>query len=392
MYKCIVYDKNNIRKVINVNLESQSDIIDYAYNNQLKLVSIKKEKNLIKNKKLKDKEIKILCKEISILIESGCEFIKLLYILKKQSKRKIKNLLNNISNNVQVGNSITNAFQNTKLFSKFFISILKVGEISGNLDVVMDKLSHYYDKEHKLKSQVKTILIYPVILIIISIISITFVLTSIIPSFQTIFVNNNISPPLFTKILINISIFLRDNLNYVIALIVIKDLLIFYMIKTNLSIRYKINKWKIKLPFIKEITKLIMTTRFARTLSILTNSGIQIIEAINISASVIENDFVNEKILIASESIKKGNKIAQSLDLAGVFPSLFISMINIGEESGRLEQTLNTITEFYDNELDIKIKQSMKLAEPIITIIIGVVIGACIIAMVVPMFDAVVSV
>ncbi|RDY24443.1 type II secretion system F family protein [Romboutsia maritimum] len=391
-YKCVVYDTYNIRKVIKFNLESKNDIVEYANNNNLKIVSIKENQIIKKGNKLKDKEIKILCKEMSILLRSGCEFTKLLYILKKQSKRKISNLLSNISSYIQIGNSITESFQRTNIFSKFFMSIIKVGEVSGNLDKVMDNLSYYYSKEHTLKSKIKTILIYPIILIIISIISMLFVLTSIIPSFQTIFTNNNISPPLFTKILINISIFLKNNLRYVIISILMLNIFIFYTLKTNKKLTYLVNKLKIKVPFIKDITQLVTTTRFARTLSILTSSGIQIIDAINISAGVIDNNFIYERIMKASDSIKKGHKIGESLNLANVFPELFISMINIGEESGRLEESLNTINEFYENELDIKIQQSMKLVEPVITIIIGVIIGACIIAMVMPMFDAVMAV
>lgn len=389
LYKCTVYDSNKKRKNIKINLESKEDINMYALNNNLNIVNIKESSNSTKYEKVKDKEISVLCKKIGILIESGCEVTKLISILKKQSDKKISNLLSNISNHIQNGNSITDAFENTKVFSKFFISMVKAGEVSGNLDLVMNNLSDYYDKEYKLKGKITNILIYPITLIILSILALLVILVAVIPIFENVFVNNNINPPLSTKILINISAFLRSNILYVGVGFMTFTIALYYFVKKSIMLNYEINKLKLKIPFIKYINQLIITTRFSRALCILISSGIQIVDAIDISSKVIDNEFVYERLLLSNDYIKKGNSIGDSLNLSNIFPKLFLSMVAIGEESGKLDVSLMTINRFYENELDTNIQQLMKIIEPIIIVIIGLFVGTFIISMVIPMFDVV---
>lgn len=389
LYKCTVYDSNKKRKNIKINLESKEDINVYASNNGLNIVNIKEKSSGRKYKKIKDKEISVLCKKIGILIESGCEVTKLLSILKKQSDKKNSNLLSNISNHIQNGNSITDAFQNTKIFSNFFLSMVKAGEVSGNLDIVMNNLSDYYDKEYKLKSKITNILIYPTILIILTILSSLFILIVIIPSFENIFINNGINPPILTKILINISNFLRKNILYVGVGIITFVITLYYFIKKSINLKYKINKLKLKVPFIKNINQIVITSRFSRALCILISSGVQVVDAIDISSKVIDNEFVYERLIVSNEYIKKGNSIGDSLHLSNIFPKLFLSMIAIGEEGGKLDTSLMTISNFYENELDTNIQQLMKFIEPIIIVIIGIIVGSFIISMVMPMFDVV---
>lgn len=388
LYKCIVYDENKKKKTIKVNVESKSDIAQYSINNKINIVKIKK---VVQNNKgkVKDKELKIMCKEMSILLESGCEITKLLNILKSESNKKISNLISQIHNLIQNGNSITESFLSTNLFSNFFISMIKAGEVSGNLDIVMDNLSNYYEKEHKLKSKMGTILIYPAMLAVVSIVVTIFIIIAVIPNFQMIFENNGINPPALTRILINISIILKNNFITILIGLVTFIAIVAYLIKNSYKAKYKISTIKFKLPFIQNMTKLIIATRFSRTLYILINSGVQIVEAIEIASNVIDNEFAYDRLMIGNEYIKKGNSIGDSLSLANIFPSLFISMIKIGEESGKLDTSLNTINKFYESELDTKMQQFISAIEPIIIVFIGIIVGSLIISMVIPMFDIV---
>lgn len=388
LYKCIVYDKEKNRKSINLVFESESQINSYANLNELKIISIKEMKVKNSSKKLKDREIKILCKEMGILLESGCEITKIFDILKSQSNKRIKTIFNRVTNHIQKGNSITESFQETNSFSNFFISMIKAGEISGNLDKVMNDLSDYYDKEHKLKSKIMLILIYPVILIILSIASMLFILFFIVPNFEIIFQNNGINPPILTKILINISRFIRGNHIFILTALVISLFMINSYIKSS---KFK-NSVTFKIPIIKDISRLVVTSKFCRSFSILIEGGIQIIDAINISSQVIDNEFIYERLVISREYIQRGDSISSSLSKPNIFPKLFISMINIGEESGRLDNSLKAINEFYENDLETKIQQFVKIIEPAITIIIGIVVGIFIISMVLPMFDAITSI
>lgn len=341
--------------------------------------------------RISDKEVRVICKEIGILLESGCEITKIFEIIESQSSKKVKKLLNIVSNHIQKGNSISESFQITGTFSKFFISMVKAGETSGNLDIIMSDLSNYYDKEYKLKTKVVTISIYPIILIALSIISMIFIFIFVIPNFQVVFASNGIEPPLITKVLMEMSTIVTNNLCYLTFSFILFLIGAIYFLITNNSVKRLINSLKFKLPFVRRINQLVATTRFSRALSILISSGIQIVEAIDMSASVIDNEFIYERLKISNNYIKKGNGIGKSLNLANIFPKLFISMANTGEESGKLDKSLDVINKFYENELNNKIEQIMKFIEPMLIVFMGLIIGTFILAMVIPMFDAITS-
>ena len=344
------------------------------------------------SQKIKSKELKVLCKQMSILLKSGCEITQILNILHKESDKKIKRALKQVSLNIQNGNSITDSFEKTNLFSNFFINMLRAGELSGNIDTIMNDLANYYESEEKLKSKIISISIYPIILIIMSIISGFFILVFVIPNFEMIFLANGIEPPLLTKVLISLSRFIRINYIYIFLVLLSSILLIYYLIKYNPKVKYMNDKLKLKIPFVKDLMILIITTRFCRALNILIESGIHIINAIEISSKVIDNYLVYEKLLISREYIRRGNQISYSISKVDIFSNTFVSMLKIGEESGRLDDTLRVTNDFYSEELNTKIDKVMKLAEPTITVILGLVIGLFIIAMVIPMFDAINSI
>lgn len=344
------------------------------------------------NQKIKSKELKVLCKQMGILLKSGCEITKILSIIHEQSSKKLKSALGEVSINIQNGNSITESFERTDLFSTFFINMLKAGEISGNLDNIMNDLAKYYESEEKLKSKIINISIYPIILIIMSIVSGFFILVFIIPNFEMIFEANGINPPLLTKVLINTSRFVRDKYIYIFFTIIFFAILMYCLLKYSSKVKYVKDKLKFKIPFINQMIILLVTTRFCSTLNILIESGVQIVDAIDISSKVIGNALVYDKLSISREYIRRGNNISYSINKSEIFSNSFISMLKIGEESGSLDDTLRVTNDFYSEELNIKIEKTMKLAEPIVTVVIGLVIGLFIIAMVVPMFDAINSI
>lgn len=363
-----------------------------AYNKEETTAKLKIEIYLEKYTKIKNKEIRIICKKMSILLRSGHEITKIIDILSQQSNKKINKIFLKVSNHIQKGNSITQSFKNTNLFSKFFISMILAGEVSGNLDKIMDDLSDYYDKEEKLKSKIMTISIYPMILIILSICTMIFMLIFVIPNFEMVFINNNIKPPIITQMLIKLSIFTRK---YYLALILgffAIIIALYYFIKTNKRVKIFNDLIKLNTPFIKDIVNLLITTRFCGTLNILIQSGVNIVDAIDISSKVIDNEIIYKKLLVTNEYIKSGNNIGYSIEKSNVFSKTFISMVKIGEESGNLDNTLNITNEFYIEELNLKIEQLVKVIEPIVTIIIGIIIGIFIISMIMPIFDAINSI
>lgn len=389
MYKCIIYDEENNRKVLKLDIDSEYEVYSYADKNRFKVVDIKEIKSLFKGKKLKNKDLKVFSKEMSILLKSGCEISKILTILINESKDKVRIVLKKILGDIERGNSIKESFENTKAFSNFYISMIAAGEMSGNLDDVMDKLAIYYDKENKLKNKITSILIYPTILIITVIISFIFILLFLIPNFEDIYADNNMETPGLTKILIFISHLLRDDFLLIIIVNLILVCGLVYLKNNNDKFNQMLNKLIFKLPIVKTYMKLIISNRFIKALSILISSGVQIVDSIEISAKVMSNEYIYFKICKSNELIKKGNSIGDSLKTVEELPSLLLSMITIGEESGKLDTVLNTVTEYYENELDSKLEIGTKYFENFITLVIGVAVGIIVISMMVPMFDAV---
>lgn len=389
MYKCIIYDEENNRKVLKLNIDSEDEVYSYADKNKFKVVDIKERKSFLKVTKLKNKDLKVFSKEMSILLKSGCEISKILRILIDESNDKVRIVLRRILGDIERGNSIKESFENTKAFSNFYISMIAAGEISGNLDDVMDKLAIYYDKENKLRNKIISILIYPTILIITIIISFIFILLFLIPNFEGIYADNNMTIPGLTKILIFLSHLFRDDflLIIIVNLILVGGLI--YLKKNNDKFNEMINKLIFKLPIVKTYMKLIISNKFIKALSILISSGVQIVDSIETSAKVMSNEYIYLKICKANEFIKKGNSIGDSLKTVEELPSLLLSMITIGEESGKLDIVLNTVTEYYENELDSKLEIGTKYFENFITLVIGVAVGIIVISMMVPMFDAV---
>ena len=211
-YKCVVYDEKNKRKIINLEFESEDDVLKYAKVNNLKLSSVKKKRKLFSTrKKLSSKDLKILCKEIGILLESGSEITGLFQVLEKQANKKLKPVIKQISNGIQAGNSITESFRNTNAFSKFFISMVHTGELSSNLDQVMYTLSDYYDKEAQLKGKVKSASVYPIILCVATILSVLAMLFLVIPKYEEVYSQSTVEMPHMTQIMICSSKFIRNN-------------------------------------------------------------------------------------------------------------------------------------------------------------------------------------
>lgn len=389
MYKCIIYDEENNRKILKLNTDSKDEVYSYVKKNRFKLVDIKERRMFFKASKLKNKDLKVFSKEMSILLKSGCEISKILRILIDESNDKVKSVLKEILGSIQKGNSIKASFENTGAFSNFYISMISAGEMSGNLDDVMDKLSTYYDKESKLRNKIMSILIYPIILIITMIISFLFILIFLIPNFEDIYADNNVKVPTLTKILIFSSHLVRDDL----LLIMIGNLVLIggliYFKKANPKLNETLNKIIFKLPIIKIYMQLIISNKFIKSLSVLISSGVQIVDSIEVSAKAISNEYIYEKVCKANELIKKGNSIGESLKTVEELPSLLLSMITIGEESGKLDTVLNTVTDYYENELDSKLEIGTKYFENFITLVIGVLVGVVVISMMMPMFDAV---
>lgn len=341
---------------------------------------------------IKSKELRIICSQMSILLDSGASIDNILETISEQQKKKYQENLLLVVRNIKKGYSIENSFRSSDLFSEFFYSMLRCGENSGKLSTVLKDMSNYYEREYKVKSKLKSIMIYPAILLIMMIVSLIFIMYAVIPNFALVFESNNITPPFFSYIVIKVMLFLRDYIKILFPIFLITLLLIYIGIKSNENNIEKLDKLKSTAPIIKKYYLMSLTVAFSRNMYIMLKSGITLVEAIKIASDITGNKYIQNKLEIAIRYINKGNSISKSVELSGIFPKVFISMIRNGEESGNIEKSFQYINNFFENELDIMTDRIVRLIEPVITVIMGLVIGGLIIAIVMPMFDAITAI
>lgn len=343
-------------------------------------------------KKLKDKEIKIMCRQMSSMFRSGCNIVKIFETIIGSSSINMARALNISKKNIESGKSLAESFANSNQFSKFFVNMIHAGEVSGNIDYILERLSLYYEREDKLRSKIISVSIYPVILIIVSIIALNFVMLFVIPNFEMAFSIESMELPNSTRRVFAISNYLRKNIIYIFISVVA---IIGYIIKSiKGDYRYKlwIDEALFKIPIVKKINVLIISDKFSRVLSILLDSGVHIVDAIDISSKILNNSYAEDRLKIAKNNIEKGNNVTDSLELSGIFPRIFISMIESGEEAGRFNEALDTVGKYYEEELDIELENFIKMFEPVMIVLMGVLIGATMIVLLSPMFDIISSI
>jgi type IV pilus assembly protein PilC len=260
--------------------------------------------------------------------------------------------------------------------------------MTGNLDTVMERLAIHYEKESKINSRIKGAMIYPMVLSILSLVVVVFMITVILPTFTGMFVSSGMELPGLTQFLLDISDFITEFWYIVIGVIALIVFLTKQYIDSETG-RYRFDALKFKIPIVKGSMDKIVTARFTRTLGSLLKSGIPLINALELSGSVTGNVVIEEKIDHIATEVEKGETLGSALKRTPTFGPMVVSMIQIGEESGSLDQMLDKSADFYEQELEDAIDRLLKLMEPLLIVAMAVVIGFIVIAMALPMFDMV---
>lgn len=390
LYECILYDESGKRIREKLNFDSEEELKYYALENNFKIANIK----LLRSNNLKcirDKDIFILCNQLGLLISSGCEITHSINTIQLNCSKQIKSILNNINYNLQKGNSISTSFKNSAKFSKFFMSMLKVGELSGKLDEILINMSEYYKKEYDFKRKLILSMIYPCILVLTCLFVVLFTLIYTVPKFQQSLIVSQKELPITTKILINFSINLRNYYQIIFLLILFLVSSSIYILKKNYKIKLYFDEKLFKCRLTKNIIQTIEINKFTRCLYILICSGVNITQALDITCDVIGNKYMEQKLDISKILISKGNSISSSLESSKIFPELLISMIQVGEETGKLENCLYNLNMNYEKNLENLTRKIIKLIEPTIILFLGLVIGSLLIFIMTPVLNSVTS-
>jgi type IV pilus assembly protein PilC len=338
--------------------------------------------------KVNIKDIAIFCRQFSVIISSGITIVEAIGILRDQaSKKRAKEVLEEVHSDLQKGRVLSEALlRYPDMFPEFMQNMVKVGEASGSLDVVLERLADYYENDNKIRRKVKSAMTYPAILGVLTVGVVILLMVMVLPMFAGVLKDMGGEMPLITRVLISISNFMVKNLMEIIAFIVLVVIGISYFIKTEYG-KYWFDSMLLRVPVFKSTTVKSVTARFARSMNILLKSGIPIINAMEIMGDLIGNKAVERKFIEAREEIKEGRGISGPMKKLNIFPPLLIHMIAVGENTGELDEMLGRTAGFFDDEVEEAIEKLTAMIEPAMIIVMASIIGCIILSVMLPMIN-----
>lgn len=332
--------------------------------------------------RLSTKEVVNFTTELATLVESGLPLDRSLTILidLTEDNRKLNTVVVNILERIKAGKSLADSLEmETNVFTKFYLNMVRAGEMGGDLGGVLHKLFDYLERSQNLKEKVTGALIYPAMLLIMSIASMLVMLVFVVPQFKDMFESAGQNLPVPTQLVVAVAEFIKSYWWLGVATVPITGQIIQWQLSNPVT-KKKIDSYILKIPLIGEVLMVKEIAVFSRTLGTLLGNGVSILKSIVIVREIISNSFLIELIGKAEMQIKQGMTLSLSLAEFNVFPKLAIQMIKMGEETGRLEEMLIKIADIYDKQLSNSIQRMLSLLEPILIIFLGIMIGGIIVS------------
>lgn len=343
-----------------------------------------------KGGRVKIEDIVVMSRQFATMIRAGLPLMEVLNILAEQSEKKVlKTVLKQVERDVETGSSLTEAIQkHPSIFNVFFVSMVRAGEAAGMLDSILDQVASYLEKVASIQRKIKAAVTYPIVVSIIAAAITIFLMIKVVPVFEDIFDSLEGQLPLMTQITVNISDFIRNNFLLAIAILIGLILFIWQAGKTKRG-RQAIDTAKLKMPVFGPLFMKVAVARFTRTLGTLIRSGVNILNALDITAKTANNVIIEAAVLKTRSSIQQGESISQPLRESMIFPPMVVRMIDVGERTGALESMLGKIADFYEDQVDAAVAGLTSLIEPLLIVFLGFVIGFIAISMFLPLFKMV---
>lgn len=337
---------------------------------------------------IKSKDIAVFTRQFSVMIDAGLPLVQCLEILgQQQDNKSLQKVILQVRQDVEGGLSLAESLRkHPQAFDDLYVNMVAAGEAGGILDTILQRLATYIEKTVKLKSQVRSALIYPVAVVVIAVIVVYVILWKVIPVFASLFEGLGASLPFLTVMIVGVSNFI-GNFWWLIFLIVGGGIFAIRQYYQTEGGRYQLDKLMLRLPAIGILLRKIAVARFCRTLGTLLSSGVAILESLDITARTSGNAVIEEAILIVRKEVEEGKNLADPLSRTEQFPPMVCQMIGVGEQTGAMDTMLSKIADFYEDEVDAAVEGMMALLEPMIISFLGVVIGTIVVAMYLPMFS-----
>lgn len=374
--------------------ESEEELIKMLKKSNYYPISIKAKigVSFIKERVSK-KDLSILCRQLSTMLKAGISIVYVLDILVRQIENTtLKKAVSMIYHDVHKGETISTAMEkHKKVFPTLLVNMIKVGEVTGNLDLIIERMAYYYENANKIENKIKSALVYPILLSITSILVVIFLLTMVMPSYVAMFESNGLALPTSTRLMLAVSKGLTKYWYIIVILLAFLILSIRYYSKKEEGALY-LDSLKLKLPIFKRLNTKIINSRFARTMSMLLSSGIPLLQALDIAKKAVGNKIVSNKLEMVEENIKKGISFSEAIKDTYIFEPMIYSMIKIGEETGALDKLLHKAADYFEEEVNHILHRITTLVEPILIVFMALIIGFIVVSMTMPMLDMINSI
>lgn len=377
-----------------IEAESEQEVVNRLTKMGYFPVSIKAEaayfnqREIWKLQKVKPEEIVLITQQLSTLIESGINIIEGLRIISNQSQNKyLKSILNTVVAKIKDGSSLSAGLAvYPHAFSNLYVAMIKLGEAGGNIQDSLKRLANFLEKERELKNSIRSALIYPAFIFVVSILTIIVLIGFVIPRLVSMFEDMGQTLPLPTKALIMVSGFLRDYWWFILASI--GALIFIYKRISRLpQARLALSEFKLKIPIWGKIILKIDTSRLMRALSLLLSQGLTILHSLDVSATILNNAVLRSETVKFKKKISEGSTLSRCISESKYFPAYVANIANIGEESGLLEKSLMRVADDYEREADQFLKNFAQILEPLMILGMGLIVGFIVLSMMLPIFQ-----
>lgn len=341
--------------------------------------------NFTFGRKLKPRDLSVFCRQFVSILESGVAMKEALAMLEEQTENKtLKKSIAEVLTNIEKGNSLADAMRGeSHVFPPMLINMVEAGESSGNLEMAFSRMAEQFEKEAKLKATVRKATVYPIVLIFACIGVIGVMLLYVIPIFIDMFKEIDMEMPAFTMFVMGLSEWAGTHV-YIIVGVAVAIFAAYQAYYRTEGGRKNIDKIKMKMPLFGQLVVKSNCSRFARTASTLLAVGVPMIDCLDIVSRIVNNIHYSMAIQNAREEVMKGIPLSEPLRDAGIFPPMVYHMTGIGEETGNIEQMLNKLADYYDEEVEITTQNILAAMEPLIIVFMAVVVGSLVIASILP--------
>ncbi|MEW6455731.1 MAG: type II secretion system F family protein [Acidobacteriota bacterium] len=369
---------------------SIEEVSKLLHRDQIVPINIERKKVLpippILPKKVSLRELAVLSRQFAVMFSAGLPIVQSLEILgTQQTNKHFREAILEVKKSVEEGSTLNNALKKfPKIFNELYCNMIASGEASGNLDLILQRISAYMEKSVKLRGQIRSAMAYPIGVISVAIIILSLILWKIIPAFKNLFQDLGASLPFFTQVVISLSNFFANNI-LLFILIITAGIFGFRQYYKTYRGRRTVDAFILKIYVFGELIKKISLARFARTLSTLISSGVPMLEAMSITSKTAGNSIIEDSVNKSRESVAEGNSLGDSLKVTKTFPPMVVQMINAGEQTGALDEMLDKVAEFYEDEVEKTVQTLVSLLEPAMIVFLGILIGGIVISMYLPL-------